>query len=113
MAEGVVSAPDTLGELLRSMASASPVELAGFAATLAVLVLGAYVGYQSYRGYRRNGSRAVLFLGVGIVLATTARQLVSIAVYLAVTRDPLVVLVVFFGCSTLGLLSVLYAFLRA
>ena len=100
--------PDTLGALLDQLGT--PVEYATVAATIAVLCLGAYVGYQAYRGYRRNDDRAVLFLGVGLALVTTGRQLASVGTYLLVGEAPLVVLVVFFGVSTAGLASVLYAF---
>jgi uncharacterized membrane protein YidH (DUF202 family) len=37
---------------------------------LATVVLGLYISYQAYRGYRRNQSRPMLFLAVGIVLLT-------------------------------------------
>ena len=90
-----------------------PVEVATALVTAAVLILGAYVGYQAYRGYRRNGDRALLFLGAGLALVTTVRQLLSVGSYLIVGESPLVLLVVFFGVSVAGLASVLYAFLGA
>lgn len=93
--------------------ASSPLEHAGILATVAVLLLGAYVGYQAYRGFRRNDNRPVLFLGLGIFLVTTGRQLASVATYLAVGENPLVLYVVFFGVSIGGLVSVLYAFLWA
>lgn len=102
---------DTLTRVLRQMTN--PIEYATFAATLAVLLLGAYVGYQAYRGYQRNGNRAVLFLGLGIFLVTTVRELGSLAAYLLVGENPLVLAVVSFGLSILGLLSVLYGFIWA
>lgn len=91
----------------------SPVEYATVAATAAVLLLGAYVGYQAYRGYRRNDNRPVLLLGVGIFLATTVRQLASVLAYLVVPENAVLLLVVFFGVSIAGLASVLYAFVWA
>jgi hypothetical protein len=102
---------ETVGALLDQLGT--PVEYATVAVTVAVLCLGAYVGYQAYRGYRRNDDRAVLFLGAGIALVTTGRQLASVGTYLLVGEAPLVLLVVFFGVSVAGLASVLYAFLRA
>jgi hypothetical protein len=103
--------PDALAELVGQLGG--PVEYATVVVTAAVLVLGAYVGYQAYRGYRRNDNRAVLFLGAGLFLATTGRQLASIGAVLAVGEAPLVVLSIFFGISVAGLVSVLYAFLGA
>lgn len=102
---------DTVRELLRQFST--PVEYATALTTVVVLVLGAYVGYQAYRGYRRNDNRPVLFLGLGIFLATTVRQLTSIIAYLLVGESPLLLLVVFFGISITGLVSVLYAFVWA
>ncbi|GAB7014167.1 hypothetical protein JCM18549_24380 [Halolamina salina] len=100
-----------LGELVpRGLA---PIEYATMAVTVAVLLLGAYIGYQAYRGYRRNDDRAVLFLGVGIALVTTVQQAVSTLTVVFVTRNELVPLLAFFGISTAGLLSILYAFTRA
>lgn len=103
--------PDALAELFGQLGG--PVEYATVLATAAVLVLGAYVGYQAYRGYRRNDDRAVLFLGAGLFLATTGRQLASIGAVLLAGEAPLVLLGVFFGVSVAGLASVLYAFLGA
>ncbi|MEA5385965.1 hypothetical protein VB779_01800 [Haloarculaceae archaeon H-GB11] len=40
------------------------------AAAMATALLGTFVAYQSYRGYRRNGSRPMLFLAAGIALLT-------------------------------------------
>lgn len=103
--------PDTFSSLLRHLSS--PVESATLLTTVLVLTLGAYIGYQAYRGYRRNGNRPVLFLGLGIFLVTTVRQLASMLAYLVVGESPLLLLIVFFGISITGLLSVLYAFLWA
>lgn len=101
----------TLGDLLGQFSGA--VEYATLGATLAVLLLGAYVGYQAYRGYRRNDNRPILFLGLGIFLVTTVRQLAAVATFVVAGDEPLVLLVVFFGVSITGLVSVLYAFVWA
>jgi len=81
--------------------------------TLAVLVLGVYVGYQAYRGYRRNDSRPVLFLGIGVTLVATGRPLVSTLGYVLLPGADLALAVLSFGVSVTGLLSILYAFTRA
>jgi len=41
--------------------------LAGAAATLSALV-GLYIGYQAYRGLRRNEERSMRWLSVGMIL---------------------------------------------
>ncbi|KPN30100.1 hypothetical protein SY89_00822 [Halolamina pelagica] len=110
MTDSAGGGASALGELLRE---AGPVEFATAAVTLAVLVLGLYVGYQSYRGYRRNDSRPVLFLGIGVALVATGRPVVSTLGYLLLPGADLVLAVVSFGVSVTGLLSILYAFSRA
>ena len=35
---------------------------------VATIVVGTYVAYQSYRGFRRNNSRPMLTLAIGLVL---------------------------------------------
>ena len=80
---------------------------------LLTAVVGGFVAYQAYRGYRRNASRAMLFLAAGILLLTTVPFLL---------KQPLVVLsvastaeaeLVAQGCRVGGLLAVLYAFTGA
>lgn len=102
---------ETFRELFRQLSG--PLEYATTLTTALVLILGAYVGYQAYRGYRRNDNRPVLFLGLGIFLVTTMRQLASVIAYLAVGENPLLLLLVFFGISLTGLVAVLYAFVWA
>lgn len=41
-----------------------------FAMSAASTVLGLFVGYQAYRGFRRNASRSMRYLSVGLVLLT-------------------------------------------
>jgi hypothetical protein len=76
-----------------------------FVATLSLVVVA-----QCYRGYVRNGSRPLLFLGLGVALVTLPSLLLySVAVAFAVPAYvDLVVL-----AQLLGLLSLLYAFTRA
>lgn len=40
------------------------------AAALGLVVLGLVLGYQAYRGFRRNDSRPMQFLSVGLILLT-------------------------------------------
>ncbi|MFD1600343.1 DUF7521 family protein [Halobellus rarus] len=41
--------------------------LAGLAATASALI-GLYIGYQAYRGLRRNGERSMRWLSIGMIL---------------------------------------------
>ncbi|MEF8855701.1 MAG: hypothetical protein V5A24_09460, partial [Haloarculaceae archaeon] len=36
---------------------------------LLAAILGLFIAYQAYRGYRRNDSRPMLFISLGFVLA--------------------------------------------
>lgn len=70
-------------------------------------VLGALIVGHCYRGYDRNGSRPVAFLGVGIALLTLPPFVMYVLV--ALTDLPAYVdLIVLAQIG--GLLSVLYAF---
>lgn len=48
--------------------------------TLAALVLGLFIAFQAFRGYRRNQSRRMLFLALGLVLLTVVPFVLSLAV---------------------------------
>ena len=50
------------------------------AVTLLGLVLGLAIVFQAYRGYRRNASRPMLWLAVGLVLLTVVPFLLSLVV---------------------------------
>jgi hypothetical protein len=79
-------------------------------ASLFVAALSLVVVAQCYRGCVRNGSRPLLFLGLGVALVTLPSLLLySVAVVFAV---PAYVDVAVFA-QLLGLLSLLYAFTRA
>lgn len=49
------------------------------AVTLIAMVLGLYIVFQAFRGYRRNGSRQMLYLALGLGLVTVAPFALSIA----------------------------------
>mgnify|MGYP000398038962 CR=1 FL=1 len=55
--------------VLASLQIVVPVSPATLAGSLTAAV-GLFVVYQAYRGYRRNDSRPMLFLGLGIFLVT-------------------------------------------
>lgn len=57
LAPAVVGGYDPLAATLLAMAAASA-------------VLGVYVGYQAYRGFRRNDSVPMKFLSLGLLLLT-------------------------------------------
>jgi len=57
----------------------TPAEVAASVAAMASAVVGLYVGYQALRGLRRNQSRPVRYLSVGLVLLTAVTYTVAFA----------------------------------
>ena len=75
--------------------------------------VGFFVAYQALRGYRRNDSRPMLFLGIGIAFVTTVSFVVStFAVQPLGGSDGLVVLS-WTIAYVVGLASIFYAFTGA
>jgi len=52
------------------------------------VVLGLVVGYQAYRGFRRNSSRPMQFLSLGLVLLTAIPFTLTFVVTLLIRFDP-------------------------
>lgn len=53
--------------------------------TLIAMVLGLFIAFQAYSGYRRNVSRSLLFLALGITLLTVGPFVVSLLLTLVGT----------------------------
>ena len=84
----------------------------GLVTHVATLLVGTFVAYQSYRGYRRNDSPAMLALAVGLVLLIPVASLVRFVIdsfaLLGTTRSELV----FQAISIVGLLVVFYGLVQ-
>lgn len=84
--------------------------------TLIAMVLGLFITFQAYRGYRRNVSRPLLFLALGIALLTVVPFAFSI-ILTAVGSPPgtgFGVYLYWLGvatrlCQTGGLICILYS----
>ena len=76
-------------------------------------VLGVFIAYLAYRGYRRNQSRPMLFVSLGFVLALGVPLTITL-VYIAlpITGGQVIVQVVNQTFEIVGLLSIVYG-LRA
>lgn len=48
--------------------------------TLGAMVMGLFIAFQAYRGYRRNRSRRMLFLALGLTLLTVVPFALSLVV---------------------------------
>lgn len=54
--------------------------------TLGAMILGLFIAFQAFRGYRRNQSRRMLFLALGLGLLTVAPFVLSLVVTFAGQR---------------------------
>ena len=96
-------------------AGASPLQglVGGVAvATLAralTAAVGLFVAYQAYRGFRRNDSRPMLFLGVGIFFVTTVSFALSTLAVGALGAPDAVAVLTWTVLEILGLAAIFYA----
>jgi len=90
---------------LQVTVSVSPATLAG-SVTAAV---GLFVAYQAYRGYRRNDSAPMLFLGLGIFLVTVVPFVVTTVLGGVPGVSDAVVVLSWTLLEIVGLGSILYA----
>lgn len=80
-----------------------------FGTAAATAVVGSAVAGLAYRGYRRNGSRAMRFLAVGIVCITVVPFVVSYGLApIAEVSDAATLLGVLLA-NVAGLLAILYS----
>lgn len=75
-------------------------------------IVGAFVGYQGYRGHRRNENRTLLYLTVGIFFLTTGSFLLRAWIELVGNHNPTVGSLAFQLVNIVGLLTILYSFTR-
>ncbi len=79
----------------------------------AVAVVGVFVAYQAYRGYRRNESRPMLYLALGIVLLTAVPVGVHHGLGGLTTATEAEILLGITAAHLGGVVAVLYALTRA
>lgn len=72
-------------------------------------VIGLFIAFQAYRGYRRNESRPMLFIAIGFVLAL-AVPFALFVVYVVIPSLPETLVAVLTQSSQVaGLVAILYA----
>lgn len=76
-------------------------------------VVGLFVAYQAYRGYRRNDSRPMLFLAVGVLLLTAVPAGANVGLGAATAATDAEILLVISIAHLAGVVAVLYALTRA
>ncbi|MFC6824565.1 DUF7521 family protein [Halopelagius fulvigenes] len=84
-----------------------------FAFAALTALAGLFVAYQAYRGYRRNRSRPMLYLAVGLVLLTAAPVGVNYALTALTAATDAVVLLAVSLAHLAGVTAILYALTRA
>ncbi|MFC7138851.1 hypothetical protein ACFQMA_03245 [Halosimplex aquaticum] len=90
---------------LQTVVGVTPATLAG----ALTAVVGLFVAYQAFRGYRRNDSRPMLFLGLGIFLVTALPFVVTTALAGPLGASDAVAVLAWTVLEILGLGSILYA----
>lgn len=55
----------------------APMDWALLVTALGTTVLGVVIGYQAYRGFRRNDSRPMQYLSIGLILLTAVAYTIS------------------------------------
>lgn len=73
------------------------------------VIIGVFIAYQAYRGYRRNNSRPMLFIAFGFVLVLAVPFCIFL-VYGLLPGIPVTVVILTSQVSQVtGLLAILYA----
>ncbi|WP_415381050.1 hypothetical protein [Halosimplex sp. TS25] len=93
------------GRPLQTVVDVTPATLAG----ALTAVVGLFVSYQAFRGYRRNDSRPMLFLGLGIFLVTALPFVVTTALAGPLGTSDAAAVLAWTILEILGLGSILYA----
>lgn len=63
---------------LLDLLPSDPVALVAASGATIAAILGLYIGYHAYRGLRRNGSRRMRYLSIGMILVFGVTYLLSL-----------------------------------
>lgn len=72
------------------------------------VIIGVAISYIAYRGYRRNGSRPMLFVAVGFVLITGIPGVATVLLYLLLDIPAPIVNSLVQVSEITGMASILY-----
>ncbi|WP_255191873.1 DUF7521 family protein [Natronobeatus ordinarius] len=84
-------------------------ELMTVASLFLVALIGTLIAYQAYRGYRRNDSRSMLYLAVGLLLLTLFPFLFNVTLTSLAGTDRVVTVFVENLSRLAGLLAIMYS----
>lgn len=68
--------------------SYTPLDWGVLAVSIASVVLGLIIGYQAYRGFRRNDSRSMQYLSLGLIFLTAVPFTLSFTGTLVMRVEP-------------------------
>ncbi len=75
---------------------------------LVALVLGTFIVYLAYKGYRRNTSKPLLYVALGFALITAATVVEGI-LYVIIGSDLLVALFISTIITVIGFAAIIYS----
>lgn len=75
---------------------------------LFALVLGTFIVYLAYKGYRRNASKPLLYVALGFALITAATMIEGI-LYVIVQSDLIVALLASTLVTVIGFIAIIYS----
>ena len=75
---------------------------------LFALVLGTFIVYLAYKGYRRNASKPLLYVALGFALITAATMVEGI-LYVIVQSDLIVALLASTLVTVIGFIAIIYS----
>jgi len=79
---------------------------------LVALVLGVFIVYLAYKGYRRNSSKPLLYVALGFALITAGTMVEGI-LYVIIGQELLVALFVSTIITVIGFLAIIYSIYAA
>jgi uncharacterized membrane protein (DUF441 family) len=75
---------------------------------LLALLLGTFIVYLAYKGYRRNASKPLLYVALGFALITAATMVEGI-LYVIVQSDLIVALLASTLVTVIGFIAIIYS----
>jgi hypothetical protein len=75
---------------------------------LLALVLGTFIVYLAYKGYRRNTSKPLLYVALGFALITAATMVEGL-LYVIVQSDLIVALLASTLVTVIGFIAIIYS----
>jgi len=79
---------------------------------LVALVMGVFIVYLAYKGYRRNNSKPLLYVALGFALITAGTMVEGI-LYVIIGQELLVALFVSTVITVIGFLAIIYSIYAA